>query len=142
MLDYVKIIKPKSVIPWTECEISTLELMKTFCASGELPMLNIPPRILSRYSYLQTHVTNTANEISTQINNITTGINNLNTPSIGLDCWSPSPPPSPLMPTSDQNCTEEEVEILECGTLKRKFSAVDFGKEESVNQCKKQRTMW
>ena len=137
MLDFVKVIKPKSIIPWTECEISTLEFMKSCCQPGEISAFQIPPRIINKFPYLQSQVLldlRSSKSLSTEINNITTGINNLNTPSIGLDCWSPSPPLSPI---SSEQCTEE-AEILECGTLKRKFSVVDFAKEENVN-CKKQR---
>ena len=126
-MEFIKFIRPKKVIPWTECSEETFQLFADYLDPSPSNNIHIPREIVSRFPFLE--------PISEQITIIESVETIIVKSSETLSCWSPSPPESPQ--SSDSDCI-----ILDFPVQRNRIDFTDDIDVESVSPNKIPRFGW
>lgn len=134
LLDFVKLVRPRKIIPWTECSNSTLQAMQEFIDTTPSREICIPPSIVSKFPFL---LRQTGKEISVP-STVTQSVGDcLNDP---ICCWSPSPPPLDCDDQSNE-CIIDDFQFPICAKRNREL---DWEEEDDslFPEKKNQRIGW
>mmetsp|Transcript_13588 Transcript_13588/g.17114 ORF Transcript_13588/g.17114 Transcript_13588/m.17114 type:complete len:180 (-) Transcript_13588:58-597(-) len=127
LLAFVKLIRPRQIIPWTECSSSTLQVMKTFLNPTPRRNIEIPRSLANKFPFLLRQEGDgvTIESKAKQQPETNTSVFN-STPDI-ISCWSPSPPQSIPNTSDDEDCIMlESFEFPFCKAREKEPNLGDF----------------